>query len=140
MGKKVNDKEIQKAIINILKGGTKIVENKGDEDGLILTPKACLAIALTETTISNLDLVLDDFEDETFSEAYKLLEKRFEDNGYIVYDYDPVKKIKPLYEPDEIFMQVINAYYPEAGAEKIKQAWNVFGYNMSVQGNTTKNA
>lgn len=139
MKKKIDDKKIEKAIINILKGGAKIVENEGDENGLVLTPKACLAIALTETTISNLDLVLDDFEDKTFSDAYKLLEKRFKDNGYIVYDYDPAKKIKPLYEPDEIFMQVINAYYPNAGADKIRQAWNVFGYNMSVQGNAVKN-
>ena len=136
MKKKIFDKEIEKAIINVLKGGTRIVENNGDKDGLVLTPKSCLAIALTETTISNLDLVLDDFEDKTFSDAYKLLEKRFEDNGYIVYDSNPAKKIVPLYEPDEIFAQVINAYYPEAGIDKIKQAWNVFAYNMSVQGNT----
>ena len=139
MKKKIDDKKIEKAIINILKGGTKIVENKGDEDGFVLTPKACLAIALTETTISNLDLVLDDFEDKTFSEAYKLLEKRFKDNGYIVYDYDLAKKIMPLYEPNEIFAQVVNTYYPNAGIDKIKQAWNVFAYNMSVQGNAIKN-
>ena len=136
MKKKISDTEIEKAIISVLKGGTRIVENKGDEGGLVLTPKSCLAIALTETTISNLDLVLDDFEDKTFSDAYKLLEKRFEDNGYIVYDSNRAKKIVPLYEPDEIFAQVINAYYPEAGIDKIKQAWNVFAYNMSVQGNT----
>ena len=133
MKKNINDEEIKKRLLNILKSGVKIVDKKGDEDGIALSPKACLAISLMETAISDSDLFYSDFENKTFSEAYKLLEKRFMDNGYI--DNDEDKKLKPLYEPKEIFLQVINAYYPEAGSEKLNQAWIVFVFNMSIQGN-----
>lgn len=139
MKKKFDDKEIEKAIFNLLKKGTRISENGNNEEGIVLTPKSCFAISLTEANISESNLLFEDFENDTFSEAYKLLEKRFEDNGYIVYDYDPAKKIKPLYEPEEIFKQVVNVYYPSASKDAINYAWNVFALNMNVQGNTTDN-
>lgn len=58
-------------------------KKKKKDGGWCLTPKACLSIALNETSISDVDLFVEDDRHLKFESAYIILEQRMNKAGYI---------------------------------------------------------
>lgn len=104
-----------------------------------LTPKSCLAIALTDTKISPTDVFLEDINEHTFRSAYIILEKRMNNAGYITDKEGKTKDEKGPDTPETIFTRTIKGFYPDASEEQIRAAWELFVYHMIRQGNAKKN-
>lgn len=103
-----------------------------------LTPKTCLAIALTDTKISPTDVFLEDINEHTFRSAYIILEKRMNNAGYITDKEGKTKDEKGTDTPETIFTRTIKGFYPDASEEQILAAWELFVYHMIQQGNVEK--
>ena len=103
-----------------------------------LTPKSCLAIALTDTKISPMDVFLEDFDEHTFRSAYIILERRMNNAGYITDKEGKTKDKRGSDTPAAIFIRTIKGFYPNASAEQIHAAWELFVYHMDRQGNVEK--
>jgi hypothetical protein len=54
---------------------------KEKDGGWRLTPKSCLSIALNETSISDVDLFVEDDRHRKFESAYIILEQRMNNAG-----------------------------------------------------------
>lgn len=103
-----------------------------------LTPKSCLAIALTDTRISPTDVFLEDINEHTFRSAYLILERKMKNAGYITDKEGKTKDEKGPDAPETIFTRTIKGFYPDASEEQIRAAWELFVYHMDRQGNVAK--
>ena len=113
-------------------------KNREEEEILRLTPKSCLAIAISETSISDFDMFVEDERNRKFESAYTILERRIDDAGYIT-DKDGKTKYDENSEPPKsIFSRTIKGFYPDATEEQISAAWDLFIYHMERQGNISK--
>lgn len=103
-----------------------------------MTSKSCLAIAISETSISDFDMFVEDERNRKFESTYTILERRIDDAGYIT-DKDGKTKYDENSEPPKsIFTRTIKGFYPDAIEEQISAAWDLFIYHMERQGNITK--
>ena len=112
--------------------------NHKEEEIWRLTPKSCLAIAVSETSISDFDMFIDDERNRKFESTYTILERRIDDAGYIT-DKDGKTRCDENSEPPKsIFSRTIKGFYPDATKEQISAAWDLFVYQMERQGNVAK--
>ncbi len=63
---------------------------KEKDGGWRLTPKSCLSIALNETSISDVDLFVEDDRHRKFESAYIILEQRMNNAGYITANFTAI--------------------------------------------------
>ena len=111
---------------------------KKKDGGWRLTPKTCLSITLNETSVSHVDLFVEDDRCRKFESAYIILEQRMNNAGYITDKDGKTKYTKDSEKPKVIFSRTMKGFYPEATDEQIDAAWELFLYHMERQGNATR--
>ena len=111
---------------------------KEKDGGWRLTPKSCLSIALNETSISDVDLFVEDDRHRKFESAYIILEQRMNNAGYITDKEGKTKYTKDSEKPEVIFSRTLMGFYPHATNEQVDAAWELFLYHMERQGNARK--
>ena len=115
-----------------------MAKKKKKDGGWRLTPKACLSIALDETSISNGNLFVEDDRHHKFESAYLILEQRMNNAGYITDNDGNTKYTKDTEKPESIFSRTIKGFYLDASDEQIDAAWELFIYHMVRQGNAKR--
>ncbi len=109
-----------------------------EDEGWRLTPKSCLAIAISETSISDFDMFVEDERNRKFESTYTILERRIDNAGYITDKDGKTKYDENSESPKSIFSRTIKGFYPDTTEEQISAAWDLFVYHMERQGNITK--
>lgn len=115
-----------------------MTKKKKKDEGWHLTPIVCLSIAFNETSISEVNLFVEDDKYRKFESAYIILEQRMNKAGYITDKDGNTKYTKDPEKPETIFSRTIKGFYPEVTDEQIDAAWELFLYHMERQGNATK--
>lgn len=113
-----------------------MTKKKKKDGGWRLTPKACLSIALDETSITDGNPFIEDDRHRKFESAYIILEQRMNNAGYITDKDGNTKYTKDPEKPEAIFSRTIKEFYPDTSDEQIDAAWELFLYHMARQGNT----
>lgn len=109
--------------------------NNKQEERYYLTPKACLGIALSNTGISDDNLLFEDWENKKFQSTYIVLEQRMNNAGYITDEDGKTRDNKDADSPEIIFARTIKGFYPKVTEEQIEAAWDLFVYHMRKQRN-----
>ncbi len=113
-------------------------EEKLSDIPLVLTPKACLEIALTDTGISDIDIFVEDVNNRRFCSAFTILERRMKNEGYISDENGDTHHTPESKKPFDIFSRTIRGFYPNTNDDQLEAAWDLFIYHMERQGNIAK--
>ena len=100
-----------------------------------LAPMGCLKAALTETSITNVDLVKDDDRYHKLRSAFIILERRMNEAEYITDNDGKTKETIDAEKPADIFFRTIKGFYPDTINDQIMAAWDLFVYYMERHGN-----
>ena len=98
-----------------------------------LTPLSCFAEALADAHI--VECAWEECEDKNFRNAYYILEEWFRSNGYIVDASGNAKECINPEPPKDLFVKVVNVFYPDASSDQKDVAWEMFIKHMDFQGN-----
>lgn len=113
-------------------------EVKHRDEQLSLTPKGCLEVALTESSISDVDICVEDERCRKFNAAYLILERRMKSAGYISDEKGEPQDSANSDKPFEIFSRTIKGFYTTVIDEQLSVAWELFLYYMERHGNTSQ--
>ena len=98
-----------------------------------LTPLSCFAEALADAHI--VECAWEECEDKNFRNAYYILEEWFRSNGYIVDASGNARECSNSEQPKNLFIKVVNVFYPDASSDQKDIAWEMFIKHMNFQGN-----
>ena len=119
-------------IFDINEGKALIFEN--NEGRLTLAPRGCFAWALTDTGIGGYESAVELSNDPKFDCAFKVLVKRFRENGWIEND----GKEPSANEDDQktVFTKTVSVYFKNASEDELEAAFDEFAILLEEHNNT----
>lgn len=119
-------------IFDINEGKALIFED--DEGRLTLSPRGCFAWALTNTGIGGYESAVELSNDPKFDGAFKVLVKRFRENGWIENDDK-----EPSVNGDDqktVFTKTVSVYFKNASEDELEAAFDEFAILLEEHNNT----
>lgn len=106
-----------------------------DEGRFTLSPRGCLAAALSDVGIGDTDDAIELSKTPKFDMAFRVLVKRFKEHGWIEGNGEPQGTKN---EQMEAFSAVVGVYFKGATENEIEAAFDEFVILLERHGNTKK--
>ena len=119
-------------IFDINEGKALIFED--DEGRLTLSPRGCFAWALTDTGIGGYESAVELSDDPKFDSAFKVLVKRFRENGWI--ENDGKEPSVNGVDQKTVFTKTVSVYFKNASEDELEAAFDEFAILLEEHGNT----
>ena len=119
-------------IFGINEGKALIFEH--DEGRLTLSPRGCFAWALTDTGIGGYESAVELSNDPKFDCAFKVLVKRFRENGWI--ENDGKEPSVNGVDQKTVFTKTVSVYFKNASEDELEAAFDEFTILLEEHGNT----
>lgn len=118
-------------IFDINEGKALIFED--DEGRLTLSPRGCFAWALTDTGIGGYENAVELSNDPKFDCAFKVLVKRFRENGWI--ETDGKEPSVNGVDQKTVFTKTVSVYFKNASEDELEAAFDEFTILLEEHGN-----
>ena len=105
-----------------------------DEGRLTLSPRGCFAWALTDTGIGGYESAVELSDDPKFDSAFKVLVKRFRENGWI--ENDGKEPSVNGVDQKTVFTKTVSVYFKNASEDELEAAFDEFTILLEEHGNT----
>ena len=105
-----------------------------DEGRLTLSPRGCFAWALTDTGIGGYESAVELSNDPKFDSAFKVLVKRFRENGWI--ENDGKEPFVNGVDQKTVFAKTVSVYFKNASEDELEAAFDEFAILLEEHGNT----
>lgn len=105
-----------------------------DEGGLTLSPRGCFAWALTDTGIGGYESAVELSNDPKFDGAFKVLVKRFRENGWI--ENDGKEPSVNGVDQKTVFTKTVSVYFKNASEDELEAAFDEFAILLEEHNNT----
>ena len=105
-----------------------------DEGRLTLSPRGCFAWALTDTGIGGYESAVELSDDPKFDSAFKVLVKRFRENGWI--ENDGKESSVNGVDQKTVFTKTVSVYFKNASEDELEAAFDEFAILLEEHGNT----
>ena len=119
-------------IFDINEGKALIFEHV--EGRLTLSPRGCFAWALTDTGIGGYESAVELSNDPKFDSAFKVLVKRFRENGWI--ENDSKEPSVNGVDQKTVFTKTVSVYFKNASEDELEAAFDEFAILLEEHGNT----
>ena len=119
-------------IFDINEGKALIFED--DEGRLTLSPRCCFAWALIDTGIVRCESAVELGNDSKFDCAFKVLVKRFKENGWI--ENDAKEPSVNGVDQKTVFTKTVSVYFKNASEDELEAAFDEFTILLEEHGNT----
>lgn len=119
-------------IFDINEGKALIFED--DEGRLTLSPRGCFAWALTDTGIGGYESAVELSNDPKLDCAFKVLVKRFRENGWI--ENDGKEPSVNGVDQKTVFTKTVSVYFKNASEDELEAAFDEFAILLEEHGNT----
>lgn len=119
-------------IFDINEGKSLIFEY--DEGRLTLSPRGCFAWALTDTGIGGYESAVELSDDPKFDSAFKVLVKRFRENGWI--ENDGKEPSVNGVDQKTVFTKTVSVYFKNASEDELEAAFDEFAILLEEHNNT----